>query len=45
MTHHFYNNVVHSVICEDWHITHMWTILAYPQHFTKRDMLWLIEHA
>jgi hypothetical protein len=30
-----YNNVVHSVICEGWHFTHLWKALTSPHHFTK----------
>jgi len=30
----FYNAVC-SVICECWHVTHMWNASEWPHHFTK----------
>ena len=34
-----YNNIVLPIICEGWHFTHMWKILALPHHFTKKGGL------
>jgi hypothetical protein len=28
-------NAVRHVICEGWHLIHMWKTLARPHHFTK----------
>jgi len=34
-----YNNVVHKVICEGWHLTYMWGTLEWSHHFMKRGGL------
>jgi hypothetical protein len=35
-----YNSAVHPVVCEGWHVTHMWnTLVTWRHHFTKRGSL------
>jgi len=34
-----YNNAVRPVICEGWHYTHMWKVLAWRHNFTNMGNL------